>query len=229
MNENGFDTKKASHFEQVARKAVVAYDQLFLMALAVISYDENSEKDILVVGCGTGKELLTFAGQKKNWKLTGVDPSEEMINVSREKIIENKFNDRISLFHGYVNELPVEKQYDAATIIFVLRFIAGDAEKLSFLKDVADRLKSGSKIVLVDQFGERDDESFKGLVESWKNYMMYNGIPEEFKNKIADHALARSVVGEENIKKLLNDAGFDRVDAFYRAFTNVGYVAYKKN
>ncbi|PKL84394.1 MAG: hypothetical protein CVV24_00210 [Ignavibacteriae bacterium HGW-Ignavibacteriae-3] len=229
MDESSFDTKKVSHFEEIARKAVVAYDQLFLMALAVLSDNENSEKNVLVVGCGTGKELLTFAEKKKNWKLTGVDPSEEMINVSREKIQENKLNGRVSLLHGVVNQLPEEKEFDASTVIFVLRFIPEDSEKLSLLKDISDRLKPGARIVIVDQFGEREDDSFRGLVEDWKKYMLYNGIPSEVQNKIAEHAMARSVVSEESIKKLLGKAGFNRIKTFYQAFTNIGYVAYKQN
>ena len=36
MNEIIYDSKKASHYEDLARKAVFGYDQLFTMALSIL-------------------------------------------------------------------------------------------------------------------------------------------------------------------------------------------------
>ena len=41
---------------------------------------------MLVVGAGTGMELLTLAEQYPHWRLTGVDPSAEMLTLAHERL-----------------------------------------------------------------------------------------------------------------------------------------------
>ena len=35
---------------------------------------DTDNKDLLVVGCGTGNEIVQFAKADQDWKITGVDP-----------------------------------------------------------------------------------------------------------------------------------------------------------
>ncbi|MEO8231781.1 MAG: class I SAM-dependent methyltransferase [Ignavibacteriota bacterium] len=128
-NKNGinFNSKNAAAYEELARKAVFGYDQLFTMVLSLLTKDNAESANILVVGCGTGMELKTFGTLMPNWRITGVDPSEEMIKMSKAKVDEYQLNNRVSLHQGFVDGLPEEDNYDFATLIFVLRFIQ-DAE-----------------------------------------------------------------------------------------------------
>ena len=60
MSNLDFDPKKATHYEDLARKAVFGYDQLFTMVLSLLAEDQNETANVMVVGCGTGMELTTF-------------------------------------------------------------------------------------------------------------------------------------------------------------------------
>lgn len=40
---------------------------------------QSENKNLLVVGCGTGAEIQRFVQAKEQWQITGVDPSPEMI------------------------------------------------------------------------------------------------------------------------------------------------------
>ena len=48
------------------------------------SYITNKTKDVLEMGIGTGRVFQKFINKKINW--TGIDDSEEMINLCKEKI-----------------------------------------------------------------------------------------------------------------------------------------------
>ena len=85
MGNIDFDPKKAAHYDDLARKAVFGYEQLFKMLIALLVEKQNESANVLVVGCGTGMELTTFGNHMPNWQMTGVDPSEEMIKISKTK------------------------------------------------------------------------------------------------------------------------------------------------
>lgn len=228
MNNINFDSKKAMHYEEYARKAVFGYEQLFTMALALISDKAGKPTNVLVVGCGTGMELITFGKQMPNWQMTGVDPSEEMIKISRAVLDSHGLSDRVTLHQGYVEDLPEEEMYDSATLIFVMRFIPETSKKLSLLKNIAKRLRPNAKIVIIDQFGDPSQEQFQYMTNAWRNFMKFGGVPCELVIKIAVQAIEQSFFTEPDIHKLLSEAGFRKPNRFYNSFMHGGWVAQKE-
>lgn len=227
MSNIDFDTKKAAHYEDLARKAVFGYDQLFIMALALLAEQQNDSANVLIAGCGTGMELITFGNLMPNWQLTGVDPSEEMIKRSKANIDIHGLSDRVTLHHGFVESLPKEEKYDAATLIFVLRFITEDRKKLSLFQDIAKRLRTGAKLIIVDQYGDQSSRDFQYVLKAWRNFMKLNGISSELVLKIAVQAIGKSFFTESGIQKLLTEAGFSNANRFYNSFMHGGWVVQK--
>ena len=228
MNNINFDSKKAMHYEEYARKAVFGYEQLFTMALALVSDKICESANTLVVGCGTGMELIIFGKLMPKWQLTGVDPSEEMINISKTKIEEHGLNNRVTLHHGFVEDLPEEQKYDSATLIFVMRFILETNKKRSLLKNIAKRLRPGAKIIIVDQFGDPSQEQFQYMTNAWRNFMKFGGVPCELVIKIAVQAIEQSFFTEPELHKLLSEAGFEKPNRFYNSFFHGGWIAQKE-
>jgi len=228
MSNIDFDPKKVAHYDDLARKAVFGYDQLFTMALSLLVERQNESANVLIVGCGTGMELTTFGNLMPNWRLTGVDPSEEMIIISKAKIDNHGLNNRVVLHNGYVEGLPEEEKYDAATLIFVLRFIPDDRKKLSLFQDIAKRLRPGAKLILIDQYGDPSIEDFQDMSKAWRKFMKLVGVPSELVMKIAIQAIEQSFFTESEIQKLLSEAGFERANRFYNSFMHGGWIVQKK-
>jgi tRNA (cmo5U34)-methyltransferase len=229
MSNINFDPKKAAHYEDLARKAVFGYDQLFTMVLSLLMDNQNETANVLVVGCGTGMELTTFGKNMLNWHLTGVDPSQEMIKIAKANIDYHGLNNRVTLYNGFVDGLPEEERYDSATLIFVLRFIADDRDKLSLFKHIAKRLRSGAKFVLVDQYGDPKSHHFQELFKAWHNFMKLSGVPSELAAKIAAQSIDKSFFLESRIIELLSEAGFTNAIRFYNSFMYVGWIVQKGN
>ncbi len=216
-------------FEKRARTAVFGYDSFFNMVLALISEGNSESANILVAGCGSGTELKTFGYRMPEWHFTGVDPSAEMIKLSQIAVENKSLKDRIILYHGYVNELPEEKTFDAATLIFVLHFIPDDGSKLDLLKDISKRMRPGAKFIMADQYGNPASPEFRELLSGWENYMQLNGIPSSKTGMMVRQILeTHHFVPESRILELLTEAGFDNISQFYRAFLHGGWIATKK-
>lgn len=227
MAEIIFDSKKASQYEDLARKAVFGYDQLFTMVLSLLSDQLNESANVLVIGCGTGMELTTFGNRMPNWKMTGVDPSEEMIKLSQSRVDELGLSDRVMLHHGFTETLPEDEIYDGATLMFVMRFIHDEKRKLTLLKDIAKRLRTGAKFVLVDQHGDLSSKHFQCSLKAWQNFMRLSGVPSKLVNRIAAQAMGQSFFTEYEIEWLLSRAGFNNITRFYDAFFHSGWIAQK--
>lgn len=228
MTDINFNSKKAAHYEEIARKAVFGYDQLFVMVLSLLTVDHNQSANVLVVGCGSGMELTTFGNLMPNWRITGVDPSDEMIKLSKAKIDEYNLNKRILLHQGFVESLPEKEKYDFSTLIFVLRFIPETKDKISLLNNIAKRLKPGAKLVIIDQYGDPGKEDFITMSKSWKNFMKFGGSPPDLVDKIALQAGEHNLINEQELRKLLAEAGFEKINRFYNSFIHGGWIVQKK-
>jgi glycine/sarcosine N-methyltransferase len=77
-------------------------------------FNSNNSKKILDIGCGTGRHAELFSGFAG--EVFAMDPSVEMINYAREKVIKSK---NVKLIHGGFKELAniAESDFDAITCL----------------------------------------------------------------------------------------------------------------
>lgn len=121
-----FENERATGYDQFVEKWIPNY-HYFMDHLPNLLIETNP-KELLVVGCGTGNEILRFARSPVDWRITGIDPSPDMIVHAREKL---KDYNNIELIEGLITDLSADKKYNAATLLLVLHFI--ENERLSEL------------------------------------------------------------------------------------------------
>lgn len=74
------------------------------------------------IATGTGDLAILLAKKDRNVKVTGVDVSEKMLAVAKEKIAKKKLSERIELTKTSSEELPFhESSFDAAMVAFGVR------------------------------------------------------------------------------------------------------------
>lgn len=95
-----------------------SYDRVQKRAMDTLLSDAGKGKRLLDIGCGTGHWSAYFA--RKGFDVTGVDISEQMIEVARGKNISS------SRFHvADAQNLPfADNQFDVAAAITVIEFAA---------------------------------------------------------------------------------------------------------
>ncbi|WP_235610016.1 ubiquinone/menaquinone biosynthesis methyltransferase [Blattabacterium sp. (Cryptocercus kyebangensis)] len=71
---------------------------------------------------GTGDLAILLAKKFRNASIIGLDPSEKMLKIAKDKIKNNSLEKRITLIRGYSQNIPFEKNtFDVVTIAFGIR------------------------------------------------------------------------------------------------------------
>ena len=102
---------------------------------------------LIDLGCGTGRLLTHFA--EKKFSCTGVDLSESMLQVVREKAAAQKLD--LESIHANLVELDAiaSEKFDYAACLFsTLGMIRGHEPRMRFLRHVHRILKPGGKFVV---------------------------------------------------------------------------------
>ena len=171
---------------------------------------------ILDIGCGTGRHSLGLA--KSGMIMTGIDLSDDMLNVAKQKAINEGLS--ISFIQGDASKVRLDKQFDFAICICEGAFSLYDKGvdqfnyHLDILKNVNSMLKSGGKFFMNALSG------FK-MIREHKDEDIINGVFDPFtiscttEMELSDGSkisvCEKGFLPNELIK-MLNEAGFEVVN-----------------
>lgn len=179
--------------------------------LAYGFYAKESIDKIVDVACGTG-DMMDFWKKRSEvngiaiGEILGVDPSNGMVNVAREKF--PKFNYHIAK----ATEIPLDDE--SADILSITYGIRNVVEREAALKEFNRVLKDGGLVVILE-FMKNENPSFLGKIRDFymnkilpkvggfisKNLEAYEYLP----NSIGDFSTV------ENMQNELVEAGFEIV------------------
>lgn len=222
MKVEVFENERATGYNQFVETWIPNY-HYFIDKLPKLLRDTKL-KDLLVVGCGTGNEIERFTQAPEHWQITGIDPSPEMIRQGKEKL---QHCSNVQLIEGVVTDLDVQKKYSAATLLLVLHFMKDDnGDKLSLLKDIADRLVCGAPFIMLDITG--DESQLKGNLTILRQ-LLPDGLNEEQVNdrlKRLENDLYP--ISENRMVELCVAAGFEHPLRFFQSAIYMGWITKKK-
>ncbi len=219
-----FDTRPpvpVTEYERMVQGVNTGYDLIFTLTHAFLRALQQPELHLLVVGAGGGAEIARFLPANPGWRITGVDPSADMLAMAQAKAAQLGVSDRVALVRGTVEDLPQEARFDAATCIFVLHFLP-DAEKLALLRGIAGRLRPEAPVLIgtgarvaVGGEGERLRDNF---MHAWQQHGELLGVPAAQMAATITQVLAMQpmLATPEGYVALLYEAGFAAVGEVLR-------------
>ena len=223
-----FDGDYGRAYEDLAHRVIPGYRTLFPMVAALADPVLPAGGRLLVVGAGTGIELATFRRVRPDLHLTGLDPSAQMLELARRRLVADDgapAEGSVQLRLGLVRDLPVRPRFHAATVINVLHFLPDDGEKAALLKGVADRLHAGGLLALFDLHGEPGAPEHERSMEAWRRYWRIMEFAEDeiprFEERIATGIHFASA---ERIADLAEQAGFGPPRRFYQSLLYGGWT-----
>jgi tRNA (cmo5U34)-methyltransferase len=213
-----FDTSRAGEYARQSRIALAGYDACHELSACMLSaaLGEDVPARVLVVGAGgTAGEIIAAAALEPQWSFVAVDPSPPMLELARSAIAEADLTDRVETVSGGVIDLAAAPLFDAGIMIGVLHHLAGDAEKLNILQQIAARLKPGAPLVVAGNY--RPYASQPLLIKAWENRWKMSGAGVEERRAKMDKILqgAQPPRSEEAVISLLAGAGFDQPVRFF--------------
>lgn len=215
-------------YDRTAQLALPGYEAMHTMVLACLQAYLPESADLLVVGSGTGMELTRLGNASPGWHFLGIDPSEKMQEIAKQKMSHHQLSHRVKLIQGYTHSLPTDILYNGATSILVMHFIP-PSDKLQFLQSIAQRLHSSAPLVLVDVFSERTSQELKQLMPILQAYWNAAGVPPQKQQELlAGFHQGIYPLAETSIVNLLEQAGFEKTMRFYTGLWVGGWLAFKR-
>jgi len=111
-------------------------------------------KTVLDLGCGTGEHDFNLA--TKNFSVTGVDQSETMLSVARQKLanLDPSLAQSLSFHHHDIRDLRLGKTYDSVFSLFhVLSYQQTNDDLMQVMATVSEHLKPGGIFIFDCWYG----------------------------------------------------------------------------
>lgn len=221
-----FTKELAQAYDERNRKlAPISENMHFLIRLVLKDLPVNSQ--VLCVGVGTGAEILSLARAFPQWSFVGVDPSESMLEVCRERLQEAGVLDRCKLIQGYIQEAPGGANFDAALSVLVGHFVKRE-ERLSFYKEMVSRLKKGGSFINTEISFDLDSAEFPEMLKNWEQVQMLMGATPESLAKLPSQLReALTVLPNSEVEEFLRLSGLETPVRFFQAFMITGWYGRK--
>jgi tRNA (cmo5U34)-methyltransferase len=213
-----FDEERAAGYDDRIRRVAPGYEVL-QAALPSVMGTLGPDARVLVVGAGTGAEILALARARPNWHFTAVDPSPDMLDRCRERVRAAGLEDRVTYVAERIEDWGPPSRFDGATAIFVSHFLQGRAAKRRFFAAIGRSLTAGAPVVFADLFAGGAVTDPERLRAAWRRWCRETGMSgEEARRAFAKMERALSFASAETLNDLLPEAGFAAPTQFYQFF-----------
>ncbi|RXF04632.1 class I SAM-dependent methyltransferase [Pseudoalteromonas sp. PS5] len=218
-----FTGDEAQNYDSRITKLVPGYELLHQLSSAQLLALYPDDATILIVGAGTGKEVVELAKLNHTWRFIAQDVSADMLEIADQYFTKLKINSRVQLHYGALS--PSAYQVDAVLCLLVMHFVKDNGDKARLFKQMSEQLKPNGHLFIADLEKpvtpfERDAQLIAckqlGLSEKGEQHMRVNLEHEFFP------------VDKIRLAELLDAAGFGVAKPYFKALGFSGVVATKK-
>jgi tRNA (cmo5U34)-methyltransferase len=222
-------------YEQTVKSVNIGYDLTFQLTECFLYALGKPNLHMLVIGAGGGAEIERFLPHNPGWKITGVDPSQQMLARAQTKVAEFNLGDRVILVQGTIDQLRPEMRFDAVTCFYVLHFLP-DAAKLELLRNLRDRLQPDASLYLISparvattEFDLTNSALRADFLGARQHYGELMGMAAEqmagFVAQIMEQMSQPQVATAERVQEFMYEAGFTHVARFCSMMGIYGWIA----
>lgn len=232
-----FDEEVAEVFENMLERSIPQYH---VMRNSVVELTKsillNTKRlkdrwDILDIGCSDGlmleKLIDALDGQGH---FVGVDISEPMLKKAKDRFSNRPISSNVDIkYCDLRTEFPeFESVYDVITSILCIQFTPIECRQ-QIIQNVYDNLSGrNGTFIMVEKVLGNSAYLDKLFVSNYYNLKRSNGYSQEQidRKRLSLEGVLVPVTSDWNIQ-LLKQAGFRKVDVFWRWMNFVGYIAVK--
>ncbi|MDC9508547.1 MULTISPECIES: class I SAM-dependent methyltransferase [unclassified Pseudoalteromonas] len=214
-----FTGEQATHYNDRITRLVPGYELLHQLTNAQLKATLKDNAHILVVGAGTGKEILALAALNPTWQFTAQDTSSDMLAIAKQAFEAHGIAKRVNVIEGELDKLSTKA--DAALCLLVMHFLKDDGSKKQLLKNIKANLNKGANLFISDLMKPETDFEREaqitvcadlGLSDAGQAYTAQN-LDSEF------YPLDRMRFSE-----LLNECKYGIPKLYFKALGFSGYV-----
>ncbi len=211
-----FDQAAAGYDKQWSNLSAI--NECLYLLLRSIFAEIRPDANILCVGAGTGKEIVHLADLFPTWQFMAVEPSGAMTDVCGQNIEKAGLADRCRFHQGYVDSLPQDESFDAATSFLVSQFILDQNERKNFFREIAIRLKPNGILVNTDLSFDRNIDIYADILAVWFRTMSSADMtPEALEKMKATYNKDVGILPPAAVAAIIRSAGFQTPVNFFQA------------
>lgn len=125
---------------------------------------------ILDLATGTADMALEVLRQEPTAQVQGVDPSNEMLAIGRQKVVAQGLGDQITLDQGQAEQLPFEDDsFDGVCIAYGIRNVA---DRAAGLREMARVTRGDGRVAILEATDVRS-----GLLAPFARFHVYHVVP----------------------------------------------------
>ncbi|MGJ4727936.1 class I SAM-dependent methyltransferase [Luteimonas sp. SDU101] len=223
-----FDQQAAGYDRQWAKTAAIR-DCLYLLLEPLLSTLPD-EARLLCVGVGTGQEMAHLAARFPGWTFTAVEPSGAMLERCRERAQAQGFADRCRFHEGFLETLPADAPFDAATCFLVSQFITDQEQRIGFFAQIARRLRAGGLLASTDLAAAVTSAAYEVLLPAWIRMMQAAEVSQESIDRIrAAYASDVAVLPPAEVEAIIAAGGFGAPARFFQAGLIHGWLSARRD
>ena len=214
-----------SGYDRLQSQVIPGYGSLARLAVALLSCSPQAQQQgssVMVAGCGTGSELLEAVAQRPDWQLTALDPSDEMLRASRERLADiPSIRWHQDTVEDFVAGKTAAGGFSGALSVLVLQSLPDDGSKLAYLSALAKCLQPGAQLVLVDLMRSSLTSLEPQLEAAWEGFQRASGL-EVTRDQLPSVGL--HPIGLARLTSLVNAAGFGDPARVFQALGFEGFL-----
>lgn len=223
-----FDEGVTRVFNEMLERSIPSYERMREL-VTHISHDYIVANDflslpVLDLGCSTGEQIDRFLDVLPNI-IVGCEVSDSMLQHSREKYRENE---RVKILNVDISKQPLPiKDCCLITSILTIQFTPIEYRQ-NIIRHIYENLTEHGIFIFVEKIiGENYDftRTYEKLYHTHKEKNGYS-LQEIRDKKLKLEGVLVPVTNTFNIE-LLKQAGFTKIDIFWKDLNFIGYVAIK--
>lgn len=212
------------NYDQHIRKLIPGYELIHQQIQVLLKLKLKDDAKIVIVGCGTGHELIQLAKAFPYFQFTALDIAEHMLEKAKINVKNQNLSHQIHFIHADTTVLnQFEHQFDAALSILVAHFVPKES-KTSFFKDIYHALKPNGLCIHVDLM-QFDQENGAEYLQQLAELTGLHPKQAQLMKTTFDEDFALITIDE--MKKIYQKVGFKQQDIFFKAFNYCGLIACK--
>lgn len=206
-----------NHDEQFSKLSPLKDTLHLLLRMVLLEVPEDSR--VLIVGAGTGQELLYLAEAFPMFIFSVVEPDPSMLEICIKKCKAGDIFPRCTFHEGILETIPGNDCFQAATSILVSHYLPSSEVKRKYFQDIASKLAPKGLLVGADLVTWQPTNSPSNLLGLWKRTMNYANAP------VPPEVPA---VNPQELENIVVGGGFDSPVFFYQALLMNAWYSRKK-
>ncbi len=181
---------------------------------------------LLVIGCGSGQELVALAEALPSAAIVAIDPSAAMLAATHSRLARAGLERRVRTHQCSIAEFKDDAPFDGAVAVLVGHFIPDDGSRAAYYRHIANALVVGAPFVSVELERASNNALFTA---AQVHRATFAGMPppraETLERRLSQdlYALAPS-----RLTTLTAGAGLVFETTFFQAFAYVGRLLTKQ-